>query len=52
MDTIGAVRAVESIATGLALRAIRPPVVVTGRSAKPDLEACWALGALLTAEIA
>jgi hypothetical protein len=52
MDTTGAVRAVESIATGLAWRAIRPPVVVTGRPAKPGLEACWELGALLAAEIA
>ncbi|MGD0244124.1 MAG: hypothetical protein ABSB59_27910, partial [Streptosporangiaceae bacterium] len=33
-------------------RAIRPPVVVTGPPAKPDLEACWELGALLAAEVA
>ena len=31
MDTTGAVRAVESIATGLQWRAVRPPVTVTGR---------------------
>ena len=30
MDTTGAVRAVESIATGLQWRAVRPPVCVTG----------------------
>ena len=30
MDTTGAVRAVESIATGLQWRAVRPPVTVTG----------------------
>ena len=52
MDTTGAVRAVESIATGLQWRAVRPPVTVTGPPTKPDLEACWELGALLAAEIA
>jgi len=51
-DTGGAVRAVESIATGLQWRAIRPPVTVTGPPGKQDLEACWELGALLAAEIA
>ena len=52
MDTTGAVRAVESIATGLQWRTVRPPVTVTGPPAQPDLEACWELGALLAAEIA
>ena len=52
MDTTGAVRAVESITTGLAWRAIRPPVCVTGTPGKADLEACWELGALLAVEIA
>ena len=33
-------------------RAVRPPVTVTGPPTKPDLEACWELGALLAAEIA
>ena len=51
-DTGGAVRAVESIATGLRWRKVRPPVCVTGAPSKPDLEACWELGALLAAEIA
>jgi multimeric flavodoxin WrbA len=51
-DTGGAVRAVESIATGLQWRKVRPPVCVTGAPSKPDLEACWELGALLAAEIA
>jgi hypothetical protein len=35
MDTGGAVRAVESIATGLQWRAVRPPVCVTGAPARP-----------------
>jgi len=52
MDTAGAVRAVESITTGLGWRAVRPPVVVTGPPGKTDLEACWELGALVAAEIA
>src|SRR5215217_365425 len=46
-DATGAVRAVESISKGLGWRAIRPPVVVTGAPTRPDLEACWELGALL-----
>jgi NAD(P)H-dependent FMN reductase len=51
-DTGGAVRAVESITTGLRWRAVRPPVCVTGTPDKADLEACWELGALLAAEVA
>jgi flavorubredoxin len=51
-DTGGAVRAVESIATGLRWRAVRPPVCVSGTPGKEDLQACWELGALLAAEIA
>ena len=52
LDTTGAVRAVESITTGLQWRAVRPPVVVTGAVGPGDLEACWELGALVAAEIA
>ena len=51
-DTGGAVRAVESINSGLAWQAVRPAVCVTGTPAKPDLEACWELGALVAAEVA
>jgi NAD(P)H-dependent FMN reductase len=51
-DTGGAVRAVESIATGLGWRSVRPAVSVTGAPAKADLEACWELGALVAAEVA
>src|SRR6202046_298116 len=43
LDTAGAVRAVESIATGLQWRAVRPPVTVSGAPARPDLEGCWEL---------
>ena len=52
MDTTGAVRAVQAIATGLRWREIRPPVCITGAPGKEDLLACWELGALLAAEIA
>ena len=51
-DTTGAVRAVESITTGLAWRAVRPPICVIGPPDQADLEACWELGALLAAEVA
>ena len=48
-DTGGAVRAVESITTGLDWRPARPALTVTGTPGKADLEACWELGALLAA---
>jgi hypothetical protein len=51
-DATGAVRAIESIATGLAWRRTRPPLVVIGALARPDLEECWELGAILAAELA
>ncbi|MDX6739370.1 flavodoxin family protein [Actinocorallia sp. A-T 12471] len=51
LDTGGAVRAVESIATGMSWRPVRPAVTVTGAVTKADREACWELGALLAAEI-
>ena len=51
-DTGGAVRAVESITTGLGWQRVRPAVTVTGPPGKTDLEACWELGALLAAEVA
>jgi multimeric flavodoxin WrbA len=52
LDTTGAVRAVESITTGLAWRAVRPAVAVTGTPTKQDLDACWELGALVSAAVA
>jgi flavorubredoxin len=51
-DTTGAVRAVESIATGMKWRQARPPVCVTGSPSHADLEECWELGATLAAELA
>ena len=51
-DTTGAVRAVDSIASGLQWRRARPPVSVVGDPAPADLEACWELGATIAAELA
>jgi multimeric flavodoxin WrbA len=51
LDTTGAVRAVEAIATGLKWRRARPPVCVTGPPGSADLEACWELGATVAAEL-
>ena len=51
-DTGGAVRAVESITTGLQWRPVRQPVCITGTPGKQNLEGCWELGALLAATIA
>ena len=31
---------------------VRTPVCVTGAPGKPELEACWELGALVAAEVA
>ncbi|WP_067482171.1 flavodoxin family protein [Actinomadura hibisca] len=50
-DATGALRALESITTGLKWQAVRPPVVVTGEPSRADLEACWELGALVAAEL-
>ncbi|GAA2447651.1 NAD(P)H-dependent oxidoreductase [Actinomadura vinacea] len=50
-DATGALRALESITTGLKWRAVRPPVVVAGRVGKDDLEDCWELGATVAAEL-
>jgi len=48
-DTTGALRAVESITTGLQWRAAQPPVVVLNEPSRADLDACWELGAALAA---
>jgi NAD(P)H-dependent FMN reductase len=51
-DTTGAVRAVESITSGLSWRRARPPLSVIGPPSAADLESCWELGAVLAAELA
>jgi NAD(P)H-dependent FMN reductase len=50
-DTTGALRAVESITTGLQWRRAQQPVVVLGSPTQPDLESCWELGAALAASL-
>ncbi len=45
-DTTGAVRAVESIASGLGWRAVRPAVTVLGQPGREDLAAIADLGGL------
>jgi multimeric flavodoxin WrbA len=46
-DTGGAVRAVQSITTGLGWVAVRPPVEVVGEATAADREACRDLGGLV-----
>jgi NAD(P)H-dependent FMN reductase len=48
-DTAGAVRAVESITTGLKWRRAQEPVAVLGQPSQGGLEECWELGAALAA---
>jgi len=48
-DATGALRAVETITTGLGWRRAQPPLVVTGPPGADDLAACRELGAALAA---
>ncbi|MFG3059540.1 flavodoxin family protein [Streptomyces sp. NPDC048231] len=48
-DVTGAVRGIESITTGLGWRRVAEAVTVTGEPGKPDIEACWELGATVAA---
>jgi multimeric flavodoxin WrbA len=48
-DTTGAIRAVESITTGLKWRRAQEPLTVIGQPSKDDLGRCWELGAALAA---
>jgi multimeric flavodoxin WrbA len=50
-DTTGALRGIETITTGLGWARSAEPVSVTGEPAKPDLDACWELGATLAATL-
>ena len=51
-DTAGAVRAVQTITTGLGWTAAHAPVSVIGAPGAADREACWDLGATLAAGLA
>jgi flavorubredoxin len=50
-DTTGAVRAIESIATGMGWTRLRPAIEITGIPAAADLHACWELGATMAAAL-
>jgi multimeric flavodoxin WrbA len=50
-DVTGALRAIETITTGLGWRRAADPVVVTGEPGKADTEACWELGATIAANL-
>jgi flavorubredoxin len=50
-DTTGAVRAVETITTGLQWKLAQAPVEVVGDPGRDDLDACWELGAALAASL-
>jgi multimeric flavodoxin WrbA len=52
LDQEGAVRAVESITTGLQWRAVAPVLTVTGAPSKEDREAVHELAATLVATLA
>ncbi|MDQ1519431.1 MAG: hypothetical protein QOI55_504 [Actinomycetota bacterium] len=51
-DTEGAIKAVEMITTGLQWRAAQRPVSVVGEPRQSDVDACWELGAGVSALIA
>jgi NAD(P)H-dependent FMN reductase len=50
-DTTGALRAIETITTGLQWRPAQHPVSVIGAPTQSDLDACWELGAALAATL-
>jgi NAD(P)H-dependent FMN reductase len=50
-DTTGAVRAVESVVTGLGWSAVSTPVTVVGTPARADLERCRELGGTVAATV-
>ncbi|CAM4269013.1 Flavodoxin [Mycobacterium basiliense] len=49
--TEGAERAIDAITTGLGWVQAAQTVVVLGKPAKPDVEACWNLGATVAAQL-
>lgn len=51
LDTAGAVRAIETITTGLGWRAAAPVCTVTGAPTKATREACYELGGTIAATL-
>ena len=50
-DPTGAVRAIETITTGLDWKRAREPVTVVGDPDRSDLDACYELGGMLAASL-
>ena len=50
-DTVGAVRAIETIATGLSWTKAHDPVEVVGDPSNDDLAACYELGGTVAARL-
>ena len=50
-DTTGAVRAIETITTGLDWKRARDPVEVVGEPGRADLDACYELGGMVAASL-
>lgn len=51
-DATGAIRALDSITTGMGWRRLRPPLVVTGGApSRAEVQSCWELGAAVAAEL-
>ena len=51
-DTTGATRAIDMITTGLQWRRAQDPVTVLGEPGRQALDACWELGATVSALLA
>ncbi len=51
-DTTGALAALDRIVTGLRWKAAQPPLSITGTPTRADLDACWELGAAVSAGLA
>jgi hypothetical protein len=50
-NTIGAIRGVETIATGLRWKRLREPLSIVGEVDASAREACWELGATVAASL-
>jgi multimeric flavodoxin WrbA len=50
-DTVGAIRAAESITKGMGWERVHAPVTVIGAPGKDEIEACWDLGATVAATL-
>jgi hypothetical protein len=51
-DTTGALAGIEKIVTGLRWKAAQAPLSIVGAPSREDLDACWELGAAVSAGLA